>query len=157
MWYNHLGLLLLTYPLGRWTWTGCNRAIIQKFILQGVGFTSHSENQTEKRKRTKKKKKRSAQKKSSNPQRFHRYGLVYHSRFGRTEYSHPNSIVLIQEKKAPPGLSRERDDVREKRVRGEQCNCSDNKRRTRRRRRRTRNWRRKRRKESLIERYLNRI
>jgi hypothetical protein len=56
MWYNHLGLLLLTYPLGRWTWTGCNRAIIQIFILQGVGFTSHSENQTEKRKRTKKKK-----------------------------------------------------------------------------------------------------
>jgi hypothetical protein len=70
-----------------------------------------------------------------------------------------NSIVLIQEKEAPPGLSRDRDDVREKRVRGEHCNCSDNKRRTRRRRqrRRTRNWRRERRKESLIERYLNRI
>ncbi len=110
-----------------------------------------------KKEKNEKKKKQSAKKKSSNPQRFHRYGLVYHSRFGRTEYSHPNSIVLIQEKKAPPGLSRERDDVREKRVRGEQCNCSDNKRRTRRRRRRTRNWRRKRRKESLIERYLNRI
>jgi len=31
-----------------------------------------------------------------------------------------NSIVLIQEKEAPPGLSRDRDDVREKRVRGEQ-------------------------------------
>jgi hypothetical protein len=68
-----------------------------------------------------------------------------------------NSIVLVQEKEAPPGLSRERDDVREKRVRGEHCNCSDNKRRTQRRRRRKRNWRRERRKESLIERYLNRI
>jgi hypothetical protein len=67
-----------------------------------------------------------------------------------------NSIVLIQEKEAPRGLSRERDDVRD-RVRGEHCNCGNNKRRTRRRRRRTRNWRRERRKESLIERYLNRI
>ncbi len=69
--------------------------------------------------------------------------------------------ILIQtpsfSSKRRKGLSGERDDVREKRVRGEQCNCSDNKRRTRRRRRRTRNWRRKRRKESLIERYLNRI
>jgi hypothetical protein len=53
-------------------------------------------------------KKRSAQKKSSNPQPFHRYGLVYHSRFGRREYSHPNSIVLIQEKEGLVGRARRR-------------------------------------------------
>jgi hypothetical protein len=86
MWYIHLGLLLLTYSLGRWTWTGCNRAIIKYSSYKASVL--HPIQKIGQKKGKEPKENQSAQKKSSNPQQFHPYGLPHHSRSGGIEYSH---------------------------------------------------------------------